>query len=178
MADTLAAKAATISPAPGEFDASLVSVESTDDLGLGSSGTRRVGGHRLAKAAILVGSVAACVVVAVLALSGRTAHRAEVSTSPSSTPPATTPTVPTLGLAPSWLPPGSSRWRRRPPGLNGAGPFGGRDQLFGSAAGQPELLIEISPGSVGGGSGTPTVVRGVAGRVLRRPRSSRRRAPR
>ncbi len=104
--------------------------------------------------------------VAVLALSGRTAHRAQVSTSPSQ-PPATTPTVPTLGLAPSWLPVGvvagggvghADSTRR--------GPFDGRDQLFGSSAGQPELLIEVSPGSVGGGSGTPTVVRGIAGRVV------------
>ena len=88
-------------------------------------------------------------------------HQAQVSTSP-----APAPSAAVLGLAPSWLPPGLAPVAASASRLSVTGPFESRDQLLGSAAGRPELLIEVTPGSVGGGSGTPTVVRGIAGRVL------------
>jgi hypothetical protein len=131
---------------------------------------------RVRAALVAAAVVVALVVAAVWAVPGELSGTERVATSPKPGPTASTTirggpsrpsaTVQTVGLAPTWLPPGLFPVAAHATLVNGGG-FGETVQLFGTAAGTPELFVELQrvPGAGGSQSvlGTPVQLRGTTG---------------
>jgi hypothetical protein len=106
-------------------------------------------------------ATAACLLLGFWVATDRAAPRTNVVTTPA---PPTLPTPELLGAAPTWTPAGlnlESLTATRQPASTG---ITKTTELFGSSDGQPQLLIDLQPGSWGDGVKTPLQVRGRSAR--------------
>jgi hypothetical protein len=120
-------------------------------------------------------------VVAVVALGGRSTHRIQVGTSPSTSISSAPTSVRDIGvaagmLAPTWIPAGETLWSAV--SLHTTGDVGLETQLFGTRtpSGElaPGLLVELAPNPHGGGvGGTRAVhVRSTTGYTIEPPKDA------
>jgi len=162
VADMLRAKADQLAVGHEPF---VLTVDPT----VGSVFERGTGSRPARRAWLVVGgAVAACLLVGLWASAVGTGGRARVVTEPLSTPPTTARAAAPLGQAPSWLPDGLNLLAVAAARSNAAGVIG--TQLFGDAAGAPQLLIQVQPqvqpGGGEPGSGQGTIVRGRPARAM------------